>query len=369
VNGTVAVLQAPVLEGPDAGTAGPGVRPSWSGRHLLRALAAAVLAAVLLFVVFPRVLGTTFGDVRAAFAAVSSREALLLVGLWAAGLFTHSFVLTGSLPGLTRRRALTLNLTGSAVANTLPFGGAGGMSMNYVMVRAWGVEPTGFAAFTLVSNAWGILLKLLMPALAVGALWATGVQVSHTTGWTAVVGLVALAAVVGAGAAGLASRRMAERAADLVSASVVAAARVFRRQGDHARVGAAVLSCRDTVASVLRRSWRQISLGTVGYGLLQALLLWACLHAVGAHLAPAVVVAGYAVDRVMTLAVLTPGAAGFVEAGTAAALIALGGAPAAVGAGVLLYRGFTFALEIPVGGVWLAGWLLQHRKAMRTVRP
>ena len=31
-------------------------------------------------------------------------------------------------------------------------------------------------------------------------------------------------------------------------------------------------------------------------------------------------------------------------------------------AGVLLYRGFTFALEIPVGGVWLGGWLVARRR-------
>jgi hypothetical protein len=34
-------------------------------------------------------------------------------------------------------------------------------------------------------------------------------------------------------------------------------------------------------------------------------------------------------------------------------------------AGVLLYRGFTYALEIPVGGVWLGGWLLMRRRQRR----
>jgi hypothetical protein len=42
--------------------------------------------------------------------------------------------------------------------------------------------------------------------------------------------------------------------------------------------------------------------------------------------------------------------------------VALGGAPAVMTAGVLLYRGFTYALEIPVGGVWLGGWLLMRRR-------
>jgi uncharacterized membrane protein YbhN (UPF0104 family) len=356
VNGTVAVLQ-----GPGAGAGTPAVNAG-SRRHVIRAVAAAVLATGLLVFVFPRVLGTTLGDVRSAFGAVSSREALVLVGLWAAGLFTHSFVLTGALPGLTRRRALTLNLTGSAVANVLPFGGAAGMSMNYVMIRAWGVELAGFAAFTLVSNAWGILLKLVMPALAVAALWATGGRISHTTGWTAVAGLTALIGVVGLGVVVLASRRAAERSARSIARSIAVVARLVRRDSDEARVSAAVLGGRDTVVSVLGRSWGQLTLGTLGYGGLQAVLLWACLSAVGAHLPAAVVLAGYAVDRVMTLAVLTPGATGFAEAGTAAALIALGGSAAPVAAGVLLYRGFTFALEIPVGGMWLAGWLFRRRR-------
>jgi uncharacterized membrane protein YbhN (UPF0104 family) len=359
VNATVAVLQPTEIV---VRPVPAGVRRWW---RILRAVGAVALAAVLLGYVFPRVAGTTVSDLRAAFGAVSGREAAVLVLLWATGLLAHSFVLTGALPGLTRRRALTLNLTGSSVANTLPFGGAAGMSLNYVMIRAWGVEGSGFAAFTLVSNLWGILLKLVMPALALVALWATGGPVSAATRWTAVASMGVLVVVVAAGVAALASRRTAERAVGVVAPLLVRLAALFRRSSDHARISGAVLSCRDTVASVLARRWGQMSVGTAGYGLLQAVLLWACLHAVGAPLAPAVVLAGFAVDRVMTLAVITPGAVGFAEAGTAAALIALGGSPVQVAAGVLLYRGFTYALEIPVGGAWLAGWLLQRRRATR----
>jgi uncharacterized membrane protein YbhN (UPF0104 family) len=358
VNDTVAVLQAPVLETPLAAQRRPG-------RHAVRAVGAVALAGVLLGYVFPRVVGSTVTDVRAAFGAVSSREAAVLVLLWAAGLLTHSFVLTGALPGLTRRRALTLNLTGSAVANTMPFGGAAGMSLNYLMIRTWGVESSGFAAFTLVTNVWVVLLKLAMPVLALAALWSTGGPVSAATRWTAVASMGALLVVLVLLAVGLASRRAAERAAHVVAPVVVGIGRVVRRHPDPARVSASILDCRDLVADVLKRRWGQMSLGMLGYGLLQAVLLWACLHAVGADLAPAAVLAGFAVDRVMTLVVITPGAVGFAEAGTAAALIALGGSPAAVAAGVLLYRGFTFALEIPVGGTWLAGWLFWRRRAAR----
>ena len=44
-------------------------------------------------------------------------------------------------------------------------------------------------------------------------------------------------------------------------------------------------------------------------------------------------------------------------------MIAFGGADAGSAAAVLLYRGFTFALEIPVGGAWLAGWLWTRSRA------
>jgi uncharacterized membrane protein YbhN (UPF0104 family) len=118
------------------------------------------------------------------------------------------------------------------------------------------------------------------------------------------------------------------------------------------------------VASTIGARWAQLSIATFGYGVLQALLLWACLHAVDGHLSPVVVLAGYAVDRIMTMVFLTPGGTGFAEAGAASALVALGGAPAAMTAGVLLYRGFTFALEIPVGGVWTGAWFLLHKRRL-----
>ncbi len=134
-------------------------------------------------------------------------------------------------------------------------------------------------------------------------------------------------------------------------------------------VEANLLEFRDRVAEVVGRRWLQLSLGTLGYAVLQAVLLWACLRVVGGPLSVTVVLAAFAVDRIMSMVVLTPGGTGFAEAGAAAALVALGGAPAAMAAGVLLYRGFIFALEIPVGGAWLVGWLWAHRRQVRLRGP
>jgi uncharacterized membrane protein YbhN (UPF0104 family) len=158
---------------------------------------------------------------------------------------------------------------------------------------------------------------------------------------------------------------VARRVAAFVAPVVVRVGRVLHRPTSVPVVVTNLLDFRDEVVGVIGRRWAQLTIGTLGYAVLQAVLLWACLHAVGAPLGVTVVLAAFTVDRIMSMVVLTPGGAGFAEAGAAAALVALGGAPAAMAAGVLLYRGFTFALEIPVGGGWLAGWLWGNRRQLR----
>ena len=39
---------------------------------------------------------------------------------------------------------------------------------------------------------------------------------------------------------------------------------------------------------------------------------------------------------------------------------------AVLAAGILLYRAFTFGMEIPVGGLWLVGWLFVQRSSRRS---
>lgn len=101
---------------------------------------------------------------------------------------------------------------------------------------------------------------------------------------------------------------------------------------------------------------------------MQGLLLALCLAAVGASTRASVVLAGLLVERTMTLLAFTPGGAGVVEVGTTGALIALGVDPTAALAGVLLFRGFVFVAEIPVGGATLAGWFVVRRLTARTRR-
>ena len=102
--------------------------------------------------------------------------------------------------------------------------------------------------------------------------------------------------------------------------------------------------------------------GVLLYLLLQATLLGACLVAVGAGAGIAAVAVAFAIERLISLAPVTPGAAGVAELGTVAALHFFGIDPVAAAAGVLLYRILVFAIEIPVGGLVALVWWRRRRE-------
>lgn len=343
------------------------VVPARAWRRFVRPVLSIALAAFMLGFVLPNAVGTTASQVSKVLRQnVTAFDILILVLVWAAGILVHSLTLTGALPGLSTRRAVTLNLTGSSVSNVMPFGGAVGMSLNYVMIRSWGMDATQFAAYTVVTNIWVILIKLALPAIAAVGLVATGVSLSAGLTWGLIASAVGLAAMVTLVVSGLVYERIAIGATNGVMRVVVRVAAVFGRKPDAARVLAAVLATRDTVRFVFQKAWLRMGIGMLGWTASQTFLLWYCLHVVGVNVDFAIIFAGYAIDRVLTMIVLTPGASGFVETGTAVALAYLTGVgdhtAEMITAGVLLYRAFSYAIEIPVGGVWLGGWLLARRR-------
>ncbi|BCY09611.1 lysylphosphatidylglycerol synthase transmembrane domain-containing protein [Actinoplanes sp. L3-i22] len=289
--------------------------------------------------------------------------------VWLVGLWAHTLVLTASMPGLSHGRALSLNLSGSAVSNVLPLGGVAGTVLNLGMVRGWGHTGADFARFVVVSKAWDLVAKLTMPLVAVLALLSCG---AVETGRHRALLLVGAAA--GAAAGILVVAALAGRAGVLLKAVTLSERLSIwcgRRLG---RVRAPAWTAQvtgllDGADQLVRRRWGRLSVGMAGYWLLQGALLWLCMVAVGVHAAVAVVFAGLVVERLLTLLAITPGGAGPVEAGTVAALIALGVDPTGALAGVLLYRGFIFLAEIPVGGLATLVWLITRRlDARRTAR-
>ncbi|MEU4293463.1 lysylphosphatidylglycerol synthase domain-containing protein [Kribbella sp. NPDC026596] len=320
---------------------------STAPRRVVTSIVSGVATAALI-VLLPRAVGATWSEVGAVLGRVSTGALVVLAIVWIAGLWAHSFVLAASLPGLTKRRGLTLSLTGSAVANVLPLGGAAGTGLNFAMVRRWGFSPAAFGGFLAVTTLLNIVSKLGVIAVALAL-----VPILHSASAFGAASLVfvpvplAVAAVIWM------------LADEKVAAGIGAGLdKLIRRR----QLAAKFPKLRRSILRVLRHGWRPMTAGMLAYLALQLALLWLCFHVLGISLALPVLFTALAVERLLTLVPITPGAAGVVEVGTAAALVALGGDPAGVAAGLLLFRGFTYVLEIPVGGITLAIWFCTQRR-------
>lgn len=326
-------------------------------RRIVKVAVSMALGAAIVVWAVPRAGGVGWDEIGDAVAALSPWQVLLLAGVWLAGLWVHTLALTAAMPGLSSRRALFLNLTGSSVSNLLPLGGAAGTVANYSMSRAWGFTSSAFARWALVTNIWDTLAKLALPGVALCWLAVAGVNGGAVLSKAALVGgallLVALLAVrlltrgdAGARALG----RTADRLAGL-------AGRRLPADGGYAEW--AVRVRRDS-ADLIAGSWGRLTVGKAAYALAQAALLWLCLGALGTAPGVEVVFAAFAVERLLSMVVITPGATGVVEVGMTGLLVALGTDPVTAAAGVLVYRAITVGLEIPVGGAGLLWWTLRR---------
>ena len=323
-----------------------------------------VIALTLVGVGVPKTVDISWRGLMPVLRAVHWPAILGLVVLWLLGLLVHSFVLTAAEPSLTHRRALTLNVTGSAVANVVPLGGVAGVELNRRMMQAWGIGGRGFTGYTFLTNLWDVGSKLLLPVVAVLALAHAGEAVA------APLRLAALAATIGfTGIAGFAALLMlSPRHTRLVARTAERILRpglrlIGRDQG--LDVVGTLLDIRRDCADLVASGWLRMSLGILGYVGLQGLLLGVCLHLTGSGNTWVEVFAGFALERMLTIVPITPGGVGVADLGLIGVLLALGGDPTGVAAGAVLYRAFIFAVEIPVGGGTLGVWLLGRRLAAR----
>ncbi|MDF8266044.1 lysylphosphatidylglycerol synthase domain-containing protein [Luteipulveratus flavus] len=344
------------------GPEGPG-KPGRARRWWPVALKAGLgvgLTAALLAWALPRAVGASWSEIGSTVAAVRPWQLGVLAALWLLGLAVHTLALSAALPGLSHRRSFLLNITGSFVSNLLPLGGAAGTVANYSMARRWGFGRVEFARWALVTNVWDTLVKLALPAVAVGWL-AAAAHGSDTLRAVALVSALGLALTAALVVALFRSDRLARG----LGRTAGRAARRLRRPVEPSDWGAGAVEMRRDTAGLVATGWFRLTVGKLAYAAMQAVLLWTCLEVVGLSVHPAIVFAAYAVQNVLTLLVLTPGAAGFVEVGMAGVLVAMGAPAAGAAAAILLYRGFVFLMEIPVGGALLASWLAVSRTDRR----
>ena len=144
-------------------------------------------------------------------------------------LFAVTFSITGALPGISHGRALTVNLAGSLVANTLPFGGALAVGATYAMCRSWGFSRAAIGISILLGGIFATAAKVLLPMVGLAALILQGGHISPALRNAALFGVLTLVALLAvfvtvmissraAHVVGLAVQRVAETTAAAAAA-------------------------------------------------------------------------------------------------------------------------------------------------------
>lgn len=282
-----------------------------------------------------------------------------------ASLVTTWMMAAAALPSLRLRDAATVNLGSSAVANTVPAGGAVAMGVSWAMLSSWGVATSEYVRYTLVTGIWNVFVRLGLPVVALSLLVLTGRpgNASQTAAYIGAGILILLAAAIRATMRSEPFARLADRTlARLLTAGCHLARRPPPRQAS-----GLLLEFRAGAAGLLARHGVRITATTVASHLTLWLVLLACLRATGltqAQVTWQASLAAFAFVRLLSMLPITPGGIGVVEAGLTAQLT-VGHDPAGaakVAAAVLLFRTVTYLLPIPLGALAFLGWRNMHRR-------
>jgi putative heme transporter len=331
------------------------------GRSLaIRAAFAAAIVVAVFFGVLPRLADWSEAGHHA--ASMGGLDIATLGVLAIVSVVTYAFVLTAVMPGLSLAQAVVVNQSSTAVANTMPAGGALGLGVSYRFYGSWGHSRSAITLNVLLTGIGNIACKLALPIVALALLALHGNASAGLIG-AAAVGLLVLAIVVTAGASGLASERFA-RAIARTLGLVIANVRTWLRRPLRADVSDAAMRFRGQAIELLRRRGGRLTAGMLLYHATQFVLLFVALRAVGVtagQVSWVEALAAYSTATLLSALPVTPGGIGVLELGLAGALIAAGGVHAEVVAAVLVYRTVSLLLPLPVGAITYVIWRCNSR--------
>lgn len=331
-------------------------------KELLQSLVGLTISVSLLVFALPRITGTTWPQIGAQLSLVGPVPSVIMLALLLSGLYSYTFTLIASLPGLTHLRALMVNAAGSMVSNLLPGGGAVGVALTYLMFRSWGFTRRNISTALVVTSVWNILARLVLPVLGALVIVIGPVQAPRPVLVAAVVATVVGMLLIGFFLGVLFSDGFARDAGSVVTTLTRPLARRFSRLADLEHF---LADQRARTDLVVREGWLRMSLGLAGMFGFFFVLYVVSSRTVGLDLALVELFAAYTFRQFLTVVAITPGGLGVTEVGTAGILVAFGGDPSAAAAAALLYAVFTHLLEVPLGlAAWLGWWFgPRHREA------
>lgn len=330
-------------------------------REVVQSVGGLTVATLLLIFVLPRVADSSWSQILSQLSLVGAGVAALMIALKLIGLYSYTFTLTGSLPGLSHRRALLLNASGSMISNIMPAGGAVAVAITYVMCRSWGFMRRNISTSLVVTGVWNIMARLALPVIAILVVVIGPVDTPAPVILGSTVAVIALLLVLAFFLAVIYS----SKASHVVGHSLGWVAKPFsKRLKAGADLDSLIQDQRGRWGNVAGNSGWKMSFGLAGmFGVFFLLYLVACTT-VGVELPIAHLFAAYAIRQLLTVVAITPGGLGITEAGTAAVLIAFGANPTAAAAAALLYAIVTHLLDVPLGALAMLIWWLSPKQTV-----
>ena len=349
-------------QGPKTARLRPG-----NGRKLLRTVLSAAVVAVIFWFALPRF--ASYRSVWGSFGAMTWPQALFIAAAAAGSMVSGWIVICSVLPSIRLREAAVVNLGSSAVANTLPAGGALAMGVSWAMLSGLGISTADYVLYSLVSGTWNVFARLSLPVVALLILLMAGRPDAGLLA-AAAAGLALLTAAAAGLALLLRSEPFALRAGRALQCVLAIACRLIRRPPPANSPGS-LLGFRNRAAALLiTRGWR-ITAATVAGNLTLWLVLLACLRGTGLSQAQVpwqTSLAAFAAVRLLTALPVTPGGLGITELGLVTILASAGHrASVQVTAAVLLYRAVTYLPPIPLGALACLAW--RHAPALMRISP
>jgi uncharacterized membrane protein YbhN (UPF0104 family) len=350
-----------------SGTNGdPGGRRRTAKQRVLRVLQIALFPAIAIGVfvgILPRI--ADLDQVWGVIAALSPFEIAVLVVLALWNLVTYWPMLVAAMPGLGLGQAAVVCQTTTSVAMTVPAGGALAVGLGYTIYASWGFTVPEVALSAMATFAVNMSFKLLLPAISLGLLAATG-QTSGDGLPAALAGVAVFLATFTVLALALRSESFARRIGAAAARAACVVLRSAERRAATATWGESAVRFRDRVVGLFRTRGWMLAAAEVISQLSVYLVLLASVRFTGTPdgvVSWTEVLAVFAFVRLATAMPIIPGNVGLAELGYIGGLVLAGGSRPASVAAVLVFRFLTFFAQIPIGGITYVVW--QRRTSWR----
>ena len=333
-------------------------------RRILQIVISLAVVALVFFFALPKI--ADYSQVWVEIKEMTWLELLTIAAVAAWNIVTYWFVMVAALPGSNFWQAMKVNQTSTAIANTVPGGGALGIGVTYGMYTSYAFTPPEIGLSIAVSGIWNNFVKLGMPVIALALLTVQG-SASGSLLVAALAGVAALLAAILLFGLSLRSEAQARAIGNRLGGAISSIMRLLKKPESRSWGDSFVRFRSDTI-HLLKRRWKELTLATVVSHISLYLVLLLTLRHVGVsqnEVGWIQILAAFSFVRLVSALPITPGGLGVVELGLTAALVTAGGDRAQVVASVLVYRALTYLLPIPFGAI---AYLLWQRHADRRRR-